>query len=130
MLDTENVREQEALGIMGVNLIYGAFYYFKKPEILIGSLMDDLTRDRIEVDMIQFSGPAFAGVDNRLMSLQLVQQGLTDAAMFTAEGEVVQPSDVLYKKAVLVERGSFRPVTNTTLDMLERAQEQFVRNRA
>ena len=76
--------------------------------------------------MIRFSGPCFAGVDNRLMSLQLVQQWLTDAAMFTADGEVVQPSEVLYKKTVLVERGSFRPITNTTLDMLERAQEQFL----
>jgi hypothetical protein len=126
MLDKENTREQEALGIMGVNLIYGAFYHYDNPEALIGSLMDDLTRYRIEVDMIKFSGPAFAKVDNRLMSLQLVQQQLTDAAMFTADGEVVQPSDVLYKKTVLVERGSFRPVTNTTLDMLERAQEQYV----
>ncbi len=126
MLDTENVREQEALGIIGVNLIYGAIYQYQQPEALIASLMDNLTRDRIEVDMIRFSGPAFAGVDNRLMSLQLVQQGLTEAAMFTAEGEVVQPADVLYKKAVLVERGSFRPITNTTLDMLERAQEQFL----
>ncbi len=126
MLDTENVREQEALGIMGTNLIYGAFYYGKTPEKLIGSLMDDLSRTRVEVDMIRFSGPAFEKVDNRLMSLQLVQQGLADAAMFTAKGEMVQPADVLYKKAVLVERGSFRPVTNTTLDMLERAQEQFM----
>ena len=126
MLDHENVREQEALGIIGVNLIYGAFYHFKEPEVLIRSLMDDLSRDRIEVDMIKFSGPSFVGVDNRLMSLQLVQQGLTDAAMFTAEGEVVQPTDVLYKKPVLVERGSFRPVTNTTLDMLDRATEQFL----
>ncbi|MDB6016745.1 MAG: hypothetical protein JWR19_1234 [Pedosphaera sp.] len=126
MLDTENVREQEALGIMGVNLIHGAFYSHEMPEVLIGSLMDGLTRERIEVDMIRFSGPAFRGVDNRLMSLQLVQQGLTDAAMFTAAGEVVQPADVLYKKAVLVERGSFRPIINTTLDMLERAQEQFL----
>lgn len=126
MLDKENVREQEALGIIGVNLIYGAFYYYKKPEQLIRSLMDDLTRDRFEVDMIKFSGPCFPGLDNRLMSLQLVQQGLTDAALFTADGEVVQPSDVLYKKTVLVERGSFRPITNTTLDMLERAQEQFL----
>jgi hypothetical protein len=126
MLDKQNVREQEALGIMGVNLIYGAFYHHDQPEVLIASLMDDLTRERIEVDMIRLSGPCFAGVDNRLMSLQLVQQGLTDAAMFTAEGEVVQPSDVLYKKSVLVERGSFRPIINTTLDMLERAQEQFL----
>jgi hypothetical protein len=85
-----------------------------------------LTRERIEVDMIQFSGPAFAKVDNRLMSLQLVQQGLTEAAMFTSDGQMVQPAEVLYKKTVLVERGSFRPVTNTTLDMLERAQEQFM----
>src|SRR5258708_3968101 len=103
LLDRENVREQEALGMIGVNLIYGAFNYYKQPEILIKSLMDELTRDRIELDMIRFSGPAFAGLDNRLMSLQLVQQGLTDAAMFTAEGEVVQPTDVLYKKPVLVE---------------------------
>jgi hypothetical protein len=126
MLDKENVREQEALGIVGVNLIYGAFYNRDNPEVLITSLLDDLTRERIEIDMIRFSGPAFAGIDNRLMSLQLVQQGLTDAAMFTAEGEVVQPADLLYKKSVLVERGSFRPIINTTLDMLERAQEQFV----
>jgi hypothetical protein len=126
MLDTENVREQEALGIIGTNLIYGAFYYHKTPETLIGSLMDELTRARVEVDMIHFSGPAFEKADNRLMSLQLVQQGLSDAVIFTASGEMVQPADVLYKKPVLVERGSFRPVTNTTLDMLERAQEQFM----
>lgn len=125
MLDKENVREQEVLGVVGVNLIFGAFYHYAHPETLIGSLMDNLTRERMEIDMIKFSGPCFAKVDNRLMSLQLVQQGLTDAAMFTADGEVVQPSDVLYKKTVLVERGSFRPVTNTTLDMLERGQEQF-----
>ena len=125
-LDKVNTREQEALGIIGVNLIYGAFYHSHQPETLIGSLMDGLSRERLEVDMIKFSGAKFVGLDNRLMSLQLVQQNLTDAAMFTADGEVVQPSDVLYKKTVLVERGSFRPVTNTTLDMLERAQEQFL----
>ncbi len=126
MLDQENVREQEALGIIGVNLMHGAFYHFHEPEVMIGALMDDLTRERIEVDMIRVSGPAFAGVDNRLLSLQLVQQGLADAAMFTADGEVVQPADILYKKPVLIERGSFRPITNTTLDMLERAHEQFL----
>jgi len=126
MLERVTAREQEALGIIGVNLIYGAFYFYKEPEILIGSLLDNLTRDRVEVDMIKFSGPCFAGIDNRLMSMQLVQQSLTDAAMFTAEGEVVQPSEVLWKRPVLVERGSFRPITNTTLDMLERAQELFL----
>jgi hypothetical protein len=126
MLDEDNVREQEAFGIIGVNLIHGAFYQYSEPEKLIASLMDNLSRKRIEVDMIKFSGPAFAGVDNRLMTLQLVQQWLTDAAMFTADGEAVIPGEVLYKKPVLVERGSFRPLTNPMLDMLERAQEQFV----
>lgn len=125
MLDRENVREQEALGLLGVNLLYGAFYLCSEPEKLIASLMDNLTRERIEVDVIKMAGPCFSSLDNRLMSLQLVKQGLTDAAMFTADGEVVQPSEVLYKKPVLVERGSFRPVTNTTIDMLERAQAQF-----
>src|SRR2546427_5111318 len=76
--------------------------------------------------MIRFAGPAFAGIDNRLMALQLVERGLTDAAMFTATGDVVQPSEVLHGKPILVERGSFRPATKLTLDLLERARQQFV----
>lgn len=127
MLDKENVRQQEALGIIGVNLIHGAFYLHREPEALIGALLDNLTWERVEVDLIQFSGPAFAGVDNRLMALHLVRHGLTEAAMFTAAGEAAQWDEALYKKPVLVQRGSFRPVTNATLDVLERAVERFVR---
>src|SRR5438067_10307630 len=77
--------------------------------------------------MIKFSGPAFAQVDNRLMSLQLVSQGLTDAVMFRADGETVQPAEVFYKKAILVERGSFRPVTYATNDMLDGARRKFLK---
>lgn len=125
MLDAENIAQQQALGIIGVNLIYGAFRHHAEPEKLIGSLLDDLTPKRMEVDMIRFSGPAFAGVDNRLMSLQLVAQGLGPAAMFRADGEVVQPAEELYKRAILVERGSFRPVTHVTHEMLRCACEDF-----
>lgn len=125
MLDAENIAQQEALGIIGVNLIYGAFRLHSEPEKLIGSLLDDLTPKRIEVDMIRFSGPDFAGVDNRLMSLQLVAQGLGRAAMFRADGEVVQPAEELYKRAVLIERGTFRPVTHVTFEMLRCAHEDF-----
>ncbi|MGN6553965.1 MAG: TonB-dependent receptor [Verrucomicrobiota bacterium] len=128
MLDKESMRQQEALGITGVNLIFGTFYSHHDPEALIRSLLDNLTWERIEVDMISFAGPAFAGVDNRLMALQLVNHGLTEAAMFTANGEAVQWGEVLYKKPVLVQRGSFRPLTNPMLDMMERAQEQFSRD--
>jgi hypothetical protein len=126
LLDKENVQEQEALGIMGVNLAHGANYLFSDPETLLVSLLDSLTNERVEVDMIEFSGPDFEKVDNRLMSLKLVQNGLSNAAMFTASGEVVQPADALYKKSILIERGSFRPATNVSLDMLRCAQAQFI----
>src|SRR5436190_9742097 len=127
MLDETHVDQQEALGIIGVNLLYGAFYHHR-PEKLIASLQENLAPDRIQVDMVRLSGPAFVDVDNRLMSLQLVSQGLTDAVMFTAEGESVQPADLLHKKAILVERGSFRPVTYVTNDMLNGARRAFVRD--
>ncbi len=127
MWDKDNVHQQEALGMIGVNLSYGAFYLHQDPGALLRSLMDELTRDRMEVDMVKFSGPAFAGVDNRLMSLQLVQQRLTNAAVFTSDGEVREPAEILYHEPVLIERGSFRPVTKVTLDMLESALAQMRR---
>jgi hypothetical protein len=129
ILDLEPAREQEALGILGVNLIYGAFYHYHQPAALIRSLLDDLTHERIEVDMIKFSGPSFRNVDNRLMSLQLVQQGFTDAAMFAPDGEVVQPAEILHRKPVLIERGSFRPITNSTLDMVQRVHARLLDER-
>ena len=126
LIDKENLQEQEALGLMGVNLAYGANYLHHDPEALIVSLLDGLTNERVEVDMIEFSGPDCGKIDNRVMSLELVQKGLTNAAMFTASGDVVQPADVLYKKSILIERGSFRPATNVSLDMLQCAQAQFI----
>jgi hypothetical protein len=125
MLDRERLQQQETLGIMGVNLIYSALYLHRNPVTLICSLMDELTSERVEVDMIRFSGPAFAQLDNRLMALQLLEQGLANSAMFTAGGEVVQAAEVLFGKSILVERGSFRPVTKVTIDMLRCAEAQF-----
>ncbi len=126
LFDGSAVGQQEALGVLGVNLIHGAYFHHREPEALIGALLDEVGRARVEIDMIRFAGPAFAGVDNRVMSLQLVEQKLTDAAMFTAAGEVVQPSEVLHGKPVLVERGRFRPITKLTLDILERARDRFL----
>lgn len=127
MFDPENLLQQEALGIVGVNLIHGAFYLNDRPEALIASLTDDLKPGRIGIDMIRFSGPDFAHVDNRLMALQLVNGGLTQAAMFRADGEVVNAADAFYKKPILVERGSFRPVTNLTNDLLDVAMDKFIK---
>ncbi|MFZ0961819.1 MAG: TonB-dependent receptor [Terriglobia bacterium] len=124
LLDQVSVSAQEALGILGVNLVYGAFHQ-RQPENLMKTLMEGLSRQRVEIDMIKFSGPAFAEVDNRLASLHLVELGLTDATLFTAAGEVVQPAEVLYQKPVLLLRGRFRPITNVSLDMLTAAVDRF-----
>jgi hypothetical protein len=126
LTDREMDQQQEALGIMGVNLVHSALYAHANIDSLIVSLLDHLTTDRVEVDMIDLAGPAFSGIDNRLASLKLVQNGLTNAAVFTASGNVVQPSDVFYKKCILVQRGSFRPATRLTVDMLNGAMAQFV----
>ena len=126
MLDEANADQQEALGVVGVNLLHAAFYQ-SQPEKMISCLHENLVPDRMQVDLIQFSGPAFANIDNRLMNLQLVSQGLTDAVMFKADGEMVQASEILHKKAILIERGSFRPVTYATNDMLEGARRQFLK---
>ena len=123
--DTLTANRQEAVGLVGVNLIYGAFTSYQDPVALIHGLMDGLDRRRVEIDMIKFSGPVFSGVDNRLIALQLVEQGLTDAAMFTAAGEVVQPSEILHGRPVVVERGSFRPVTNVIMAMMDAAVQQI-----
>src|SRR6202042_1297507 len=125
MLDIEAFAQQEALGIVGVNLLYGAFFQHHEPDKLIEGLLDRLTTGRIEIDMIQFRGIEFRGVDNRLMALKLVQLGLSGVAMFGPDRDVLQPSEVLRKKAILVERGSFRPPTHVNIDMLETAKTKF-----
>ena len=125
MLDNEASLQQEALGIVGINLLHGAFFEHHEPEVLIENLLDRLTTGRIEIDLIEFKGIEFRAVDNRLMALKLVQLGLSGAAMFGPDREVLQPSEVLRKKAVLVERGSFRPPTVVNIDLLDAACEKF-----
>ena len=118
--------QQETLGKLGVNLIFGAFNYSDNPRRLIESLYDDISLDNVEIDMIDFSGPTFEYVDNRLMSLQLVKAGMTDAVIFTPEGNNMLPADLLYKKNVFAVRGSFRPVTLVNIDMFENGLQMFM----
>jgi hypothetical protein len=127
MLDGEPSLQQEALGIVGVNLLYGAFFMHHEPDLLVRSLLDNLSAERIEIDMIQFSGIEFRHVDNRLMSLKLVELGLSQAAMFDSKGNVLQPSEVLHHRPALVQRGAFRPVTKVNIDMLRCARKAFAK---
>lgn len=127
----ENVArlQQETLGILGTNLIYSAFYKFNKPKKLLKYLYDNLDKDQLEIDTINFSGPIFKNVDNRLISLQLVKKGMTDAVMFSPDGKNVLPAKILYKKNILALRGSFRPVTKVNVEMYLNSIKLFLKQK-
>ena len=125
LLDETNQDQMDALGKVGVNLIHAAFNYRDSLKSFVESLADGLAHGRVEVDMLRFSGEGFRYVDNRLCALQLVQSGLTDAAMFNKNGEVVQAADALYKRPILLLRGSFNPVLKLHLDMIRQSRAVF-----
>lgn len=121
LLDSENLRQQEAIGIVGVNLVHGAFFARRRPETLLESLLDELKRERVEINFVEFSGPAFPRVDNRLIALHLLRERFTLATVFTADGRVMQVGELIYNRPLLILRGGFRPVTNLVLDMMTQA---------
>lgn len=127
MLDNDNALQSEALGILGVNLIHGVFNYFQHPEWVVETLADGLDSERIEVDVIHFSGPYFEEVENRLMNLHLIRSWLTRAVIFNPNGEVVVPGELFYRKPVMVMRGTFKPVTLVNVDMMCAGRKQFAR---
>ena len=128
LLDSRTIDQMEALGVVGVNLIHSAFRHRDDLKRFVESLFDNLVPGRVEVDLLKFTGHGYGTFDNRLCALQLVESGLTDATMFLPSGEVVQPAEALYKRSVLLLRGSFDPVMKIHLTMLDNAQESFSRN--
>ncbi len=126
MHDNSHKAQQESLGILGVNLIYSAYFHHNDLDEFLSNLVQRLPREKIEIDMLSFSGPDFEDVDNRIIALNLVKRGITDATMFDLTGNVIQPSSALYKKNILLMRGRFRPVTKVHIDMIERGTEQFL----
>jgi len=130
LLDATNARQAEALGILGVNLLYAAYHLRYHLPTFLHCLMDELSRWRVEIDMVDFSGPAFEApvYQDRLVALELVRSDLSDAALFGANGEIWQASDILYKRPVLLNRGSFDPITRVNLDMLEQGGRAFTQD--
>jgi hypothetical protein len=126
MHDNNNRSQQTALGILGVNLIYACFFNYENIDDFISGIVARLPRERIEIDMLRVSGPAFEGIDNRVIAMNLVKRGVTDATMFDLCGTVLQPATALYKKNILLMRGRFRPVTKVHIDMIEQGTKQFL----
>lgn len=126
--ENDNLLQQNTLGIAGVNLLYACFYHYDRPNIFIQSLLDNLSIDRIEITMIRMKGPELSYVDNRLLAVQLVKNGMAKAIMFDKLGNVQEPDDMLYKKNVLAFRGSFRPITYAGFDILKSSYALFKRD--
>jgi len=127
--ENEAIHQQNTLGVVGVNLIYGAFYQYDDPKKLISCLYDNIDHDSIEIDTINFSGPQFKDVDNRLMSLVLLRNGMTEAVMFGPDGNNILPASKLYKKNILAFRGSFRPITKVGIDIYKNAEALFLQEK-
>ena len=121
--------QQETLGVLGTNLIYSAFYHYNKPKKIIKYLYDHISKDQIEIDTVNFSGPVFKDVDNRILSLELVKNEMTDAVMFGPDGNNLLPAAALYKKNILALRGRFRPVTKVNEEMYLNSLEIFLNER-
>ena len=122
-------QQQETLGTLGTNLIYSAFYHFNTPKKIIKYLYDHLDKDQIEIDTINFSGPIFNEVDNRILSLELVKNDMTEAVMFGPDGNNLLPAAALHKKNILALRGRFRPVTKVNEEMYENSLKMFLNER-
>ena len=123
--DNHRHLQQQTIGILGVNLIYACYYHHDDADELLLSLMDHVDRDRFDIDMLKLSGPQFEHIDNRLLSLRLVKHGMSDATMFGSDGNVLQPSEELYKKNIFALRGRFRPITHVNMDMFEQGVKMF-----
>lgn len=127
MLDNTNQEQSEALGILGINLVHGAYHEWQNPKRLIDYLQDGMGSDkRIEIDYIEFSGPDFTKVENRLMNLHLIRSWSCRAVMFDTDGKSIVPASALRKKDTVVIRGSFKPPTKVHMDMKEAARKQFL----
>ncbi len=125
MLDHTRLQQSEAIGVLGTNLIFGAFELHQEPKKLIESLTDNISSGRIEIDLIRFTGPEFEEIDNRLMCLELVKQGLTQNVVFNAQGETTTLSEEFFNKSVFLLRGEFRPITNVNVEILNLSCDQF-----
>ena len=124
--ENEVRQQQESSGVLGVNLMYGCMFHCNDPKALIKQLFDNLSLEQVEIDMLQMNGPDFDHVDNRLLSLYLVKERMTDAVIFGPDGNNLQPAEILYKKNILAMRGSFRPVTKVNIDMIKNGYNTFV----
>ncbi|MHB1178181.1 MAG: nicotinamide mononucleotide adenylyltransferase [Daejeonella sp.] len=128
LLDSDSNLQQNVLGVLGVNLVYAAYYYNHDVQSMIESLVDNLSVGSVEIDLISLSGPQFITANDRLVNLYLIAKGFSGAAIFDQDGQARQSKDVLYKKDVMILRTKFGQKSTPNFDLFNRAVEQFRRS--
>lgn len=125
MKDNYRLLQQEALGILGLNLIHTVFFHGHDPKHFLDYLTENLRENQIVIDVIRFEGSAFDQYDEKLMNLELVRRGLAEAILFTPDGDIASIGDIVFQKSLLVQRGTFKPVTVTHLDVQAKGIEHL-----
>ena len=127
--DPTNLQQQEAVGILGVNLIYAAAHSLDSPDAFLAALFEDLSLSRMEIDFVELKGPVFGSWDKRNLHASLVTSGYAEAVAFSAEGAAIAPTEFLYKKALVLAPGLFETASElhsqliqTTLAQLPKAE--------
>ena len=105
--DPTNLLQQQALGILGVNLVHAAFFEAEGPEAFLAGLRNELPLERIEVDALELRGPRLPSIDSVGIGSRLVREPLAHAVLFDAEKRLVPPSELLRKRPLVIERGQF-----------------------
>ncbi|NNE26829.1 MAG: TonB-dependent receptor [Saprospiraceae bacterium] len=124
MKDNSTHLQQEAIGVLGVNMIYACFKLHTDIKEFVQSLVDGI-KDRVDIDMLRLEGPDFNHVDNRLLTLYTIQYGLSDVAIFGADKRSIHASEFLWKKDLMVVRGHYHPPTKVTIDVFNTGLSQF-----
>jgi hypothetical protein len=125
LLDSDNTLQQAVIGVLGVNLVFAAYYYKDDVQTMIESLADNLSSGAVEIDLVKVDGPAFEGVNERLINLYLIAKGFSKAAIFNPQGIPYQSKDFLYKKNIMILRTKFRQKSNPNFDLFNRAVDLF-----
>ncbi len=128
MLDKHRLQQQEILGVLGVNLVYAAFFERKNPKKFLDTLVEDIKEGRLAVDLIRFSGPAFEEFDNHIINIELLSRKLSEFAYFVPESNstsLTYVGDSLFNKSLFIQRGHFSPLNPLHIETLKKGTEQF-----
>ena len=125
MKDPNRLQQQEAIGILGVNVLFSAFYLHGSESEFVNSLVENIGPQRIELDIIRLNGPDLTHIKDAILNLELLSLGISNGVLFGPDGSITQASETFYNAPLLVQRGTFRPITNINVDIIKQGIKEF-----